>query len=317
VSGAARRLGFSQAALSTQLAATESALDVTLFERHGRGMIPTEAGRSAVQRVRDVFAAVDALRADATGAQQPIVTIGATEPTAGRLVPFVRRIERAHADLRFEMRVATPSEIRRLIEAGDLELALTVSQQGNSRVATFEPLYEQELVLLVHENHALAQRSSATLAQLAGEQLLVGEDTCHYRRVIEGFIEEADVDVALRARFGAISTLGKAVAAGFGVAILPRDVIEPLPPHTVCLPMRKKLTVTVGLLLRRDASENVRRAAAAFRAEFHWTQMALRHSITRKYGARRYRATFFPSPPLGAGSEKYVNCKPSASRADR
>lgn len=268
VSGAARRLGFSQAALSTQLAAAESALSTTLFERNGRGVVPTDAGRAVVRRIRDVFSALDGLRADAGGTHKPTVVIGATEPTAGRLLPFVRRVERAQADVQFEMRVATPTEIRRLVEAGDVELAVAVSQERNSRRTTFEPLYEQELVLLVHESHPLAKRTSVTLAQLAGEQLLVGEDTCNYRRIVERFLEDADVDVALRARFGSIVTSAHAVASGFGVAIVPRDLVEPPPAHTVRIPIRKKLTVTIGLLLRRDASEAARRAADALRAEF-------------------------------------------------
>jgi DNA-binding transcriptional LysR family regulator len=269
VSAAARRLGFSQAAVSAQLAAAEAALGTALFERHGRGVVATTAGRAVAARVSDVFAAIDTLRAEAAAAPVPTVTIGATEPTAHRrIIPFVKRTERAHPEVRIELKVSTPTEIRRLVEHGDLELAVTASQHGNSRSATFEALYEQELVLLVPEKHELAARRSADLLKLGGERLIVSEDACVYRRVVERALEDADIDVALRARFGSISTLPHGVAAGMGIAIVPRDLVDPPPPGTKALPIRRGLFLTIGLLLRRDASEPARRIAADLRAAF-------------------------------------------------
>ena len=269
VSAAARRLGFSQATLSAQLAASETALGAPLFDRHGRGVIPTSAGRAVVARVRDVFSALDALRADAAAVPEPRITIGASEPTAQRrLLPFLKRVERAHPQLRVDLEVATSTELRRRVEHGDLELAITAALGGNSRIATFEPLYEQEMVLVVPAGHALAGRRSADLRKLGGERLMVGEDTCSYRRLVERTLEDADIDVALRARFGSLSTLPHAVAAGMGLAIVPRDLVDPAPAGTVVLPIRGGLALTIGLMLHRDASEPARRMAADLRVAF-------------------------------------------------
>jgi LysR family transcriptional activator of nhaA len=55
LTGAARRLNLSQSALSTQVRALEAALGQDLFERRGRGLVLTEAGRIALDHADAIF----------------------------------------------------------------------------------------------------------------------------------------------------------------------------------------------------------------------------------------------------------------------
>jgi DNA-binding transcriptional LysR family regulator len=262
LTAAASRLSLSQGAVSAQLAAAEAVLGVSLFTRHGRGVVTTEAGRAVVQRIGTLFNVFDEIRSDARGKYLPTVTIGAVEPTAvTRIIPFIKRSEARLTDVRLALRIATPYELVRLVESGELDFAITPIRTQTSRAATFRPLYKQELVLLVPDGHHLASKRSASLLELVNEQLIVGEETCTYRRLIAQMLRAADVDVAIRARFGSINTLVHAVKSDLGVAILPRELVEPNPPGTVIVPLRDPMHLPIGLFLRRDAQEMSRRVA--------------------------------------------------------
>lgn len=90
LSGAARRLGLTQPTLSRQIAALEQHLGVTLFERVGRTLHPTDAGLSLLDHARTMGAAADDLALAATGQSQAVeglVSVSASDAVATWLLP--------------------------------------------------------------------------------------------------------------------------------------------------------------------------------------------------------------------------------------
>jgi DNA-binding transcriptional LysR family regulator len=99
LSAAARKLGLTQPTLSRQVAALEATLGATLFERIGKRLVLTDAGRSLVEHARAMSAAADAMVLTAAGTSQDTeghVTISATDAVAAYLLPgIVARIREA------------------------------------------------------------------------------------------------------------------------------------------------------------------------------------------------------------------------------
>lgn len=90
LSAAARRLGLSQPTLSRQVASLEQSLGVTLFERVGRAMQPTEAGLALLEHARAMGAAADELALAATGQSQAVegtVSVSASDAFSVWLLP--------------------------------------------------------------------------------------------------------------------------------------------------------------------------------------------------------------------------------------
>jgi len=79
LTGAARSLNISQSAVSTQIRALESALGHDLFERNGRSLLLTEAGRIALDHAEEIFLAADNLSATlrTSGAKRQALRVGA------------------------------------------------------------------------------------------------------------------------------------------------------------------------------------------------------------------------------------------------
>ena len=92
LSGAAKALGLTQPTLSRQVSALEDQLSLLLFERVGRGLALTDAGRELLAHVRDMGAAADRLTVSAVGQQSGIsgrVSISASDILSHILLPGV------------------------------------------------------------------------------------------------------------------------------------------------------------------------------------------------------------------------------------
>lgn len=111
LTGAARGLNLSQSALSTQLRALEASLGQDLFERRGRGLVLTEAGRVALDHADAIFRAADDLTATLrdTGRARRALRVGAL----------------ATLSRNFQMQFLQP-----LIGLGDVEVVLRSGSQG-------------------------------------------------------------------------------------------------------------------------------------------------------------------------------------------
>jgi len=79
LTAAARALNISQSAVSTQIKALETDLGHDLFERRGRNLVLTEAGRIALDHADQIFRAAEQLTATfrAAGGQRKVLRIGA------------------------------------------------------------------------------------------------------------------------------------------------------------------------------------------------------------------------------------------------
>ncbi len=112
LSAAARALGLTQPTLGRQVAALEAHLDVTLFERSGRQLIPTPAALEIADHVRAMGEAATRLSLAATGQAQSVegtVKITATEMYSAFVLPgFVAALRRSHPGIVIEV-VATNS----------------------------------------------------------------------------------------------------------------------------------------------------------------------------------------------------------------
>ena len=107
LSAAARQLGLSQPTLSRQVAAIESRLGVTLFERVGKTMQLTVAGLDLLEHARAMGAAADALSLAASGQAQAVegvVTVSASDVVAACLLPpMVRQLRHSAPGIALEL----------------------------------------------------------------------------------------------------------------------------------------------------------------------------------------------------------------------
>ncbi len=267
-SAAAQRLFIAQSALSRQVREMERELQVTLLERDPRHLDVTAAGRSLYDDARRILAALEDAAANAAHAQRG--TEGTLELLHSSSVPLSPRLLaalRMHANQNpgVSVEVAQASSEHQALEIhegrADVGLARGPILRRYDGIH-YTNLYEERLVALVPEGHALARETDVALSALRHELFVAVphvERGGLSHRVAElcracGFQPRP---APVRSRKWAQLTL---VQAGFGIAIVPESMGRMAPQGARLLGLRgEDCTSTVLGLWRHDASALVRR----------------------------------------------------------
>ncbi len=127
LTGAARALNLSQSALSTQIKTLEASLGHDLFERRGRGLILTEAGRIALDHAEAIFRTAEDLTATLqnAGATRRVLRVGALATLSRNfqisfLSPLIGR-----PDVEVVLRSGAQGRLLRALDASSLDVVLT------------------------------------------------------------------------------------------------------------------------------------------------------------------------------------------------
>lgn len=139
LTGAARELNLSQSALSTQIRALEDSLGHDLFERRGRGLVLSEAGRIALDHAEAIFRTADDLTATLrnTGKVRRALRVGALATLSRNfqlrfLMPLAGR-----PDVEVVLRSGSQADLLRNLEALSLDVVLTNLVPGRDATSPY------------------------------------------------------------------------------------------------------------------------------------------------------------------------------------
>lgn len=221
---AASRLRLTTSALSHQLRQLESLAGVAMFHRDGRSMRTTRAGDTLVAAARNALEAVQDAEARLRGdGLEPEVIRLCTHCYTGYawLPSIIAAFARGHSDVEVRLSVeATQNPFAALLER-KLDLVLTLHRPSNGNFMV-QPLFHDELVLLVPPTHRLANQSWVSLSEFRTEHLIL-----HPENIEESlFFSEHLAPAGIRPkRFTGVmltEAIVEMVKAGLGVTVLPR-----------------------------------------------------------------------------------------------
>jgi DNA-binding transcriptional LysR family regulator len=263
---AARELGYTQSAVSQQIAQLERIVGQKLFHRPGgpRPVEPTEAGLLLLGHADAIVAQLDAARADmaalAEGAAGTL-RVGIYQSVGTRLLPaLVRRFREQWPLVGVRVREeSAASDLLRLLEHGELDLTFADLPLRDGPFEWAE-LLQDPYVLLVSARSELASLESApSLREVAKLPLIGRRSTDEPERFLAGRVPE--VNVVFRTDDN--GTLAAFVAEDLGAAIEPRLVVDPRDRDVKMLPFGTRITPrTLVLAWHRDRYRS--QAAQAF-----------------------------------------------------
>ena len=229
LAGAARRLGYSQPAVSQQLATLERLVGARLVERRpgAREVALTPAGRRVLLHGEAMLARAQAADAELRGLERGTVgtlRLGTIPSVGARVVPLVlSRFALAWPDVAIELVEA--GDDRRLlaqVEAAELDFAFAGSPVDGSALQSLV-LLEDPYVLFVAADSPLAgSKRKVGLSRLAKLPLIV----CDQSLAPEALLRSHGIDAQIRYRVDDNATLAGLVAAGLGAGLVPRLAID-------------------------------------------------------------------------------------------
>ena len=253
---AARELGYTQSAVSQQIAQLERIVGQRLFDRPGgpRRVEPTEAGLLLLGHADAIVARLDAARADmaalAEGAAGTL-RVGIYQSVGARLLPaLVRRFREQWPLVGVRVREeSSATDLLRLLEHGELDLTFADLPLPEGPFEWAEIL-QDPYVLLVSARSELAKLDAAPpLREVAKLPLIGRRTTDEPDRFLAGRVPELNVIF----RTDDNGTLGALVAEDLGAAIEPRLVVDPRDPAVKMLPFGSRIPPrTLVLAWHRD-----------------------------------------------------------------
>jgi DNA-binding transcriptional LysR family regulator len=241
VAAAAQALHLTPSAVSQQLAALEREVGQPVAERRGRGLVLTGAADVLLEHAHALFAQLERAEADVAAharGELGAVAIGAF-PTALASVaaPAAQALAATQPRLRLELLdVESPHCFGALAEER-IDVAISMESAsapapGDPRFAR-RPLLDDPLDAVLHPEHPLAGRAAVPLAALADETFVGPSPGTSCLEVTLAGCAAAGFTPRLVHRTNDFTTLMAFVAAGLGVALVPRLAQGPAVPDDV------------------------------------------------------------------------------------
>jgi DNA-binding transcriptional LysR family regulator len=260
---AARSLGYTQSAISQQIAALERVVGERLIDRPGgpRRVTLTDAGRLLLEHATAIIARLATAEADMEAlsrGERGVLRLGAYQSVGSRVLPvLMRRFLRhsASGDVRLTESIADP-ELLHLVAQGDVDLAFASCPLPEGPFASAEVLVDP-FVLVADTGSPFVRRPRGrefSLADLDGEELVCFQ-TCRSTDAALG--ELAGLGIAPRIVFQSDhnSTVQGLAAAGIGAALIPRLAYDSSDPYTEVIDVGHLLPPRVIALVWHEATQ--------------------------------------------------------------
>ncbi|RAS59780.1 DNA-binding transcriptional LysR family regulator [Lentzea atacamensis] len=273
LTAAATALGYTQSAVSRQIAALERAAGTALLERRYDGVRLTAAGRLVLRHAAVVVDQVDAAARELAGLPEEdasTIRLGWFATAGVWLVPrALMALERSHPSITAVTREGSTPALVRALRAGTLDIALIASSppfrppDDETPALAVDTLVERSLRVAVPAAHLLARNDFIDIADLRGQRWIAGPGDQLVMGVWPGLDERPRVAHTARDWLAKLQL----VAAGLGITTVPAALV--VPEGVRVLPVRGGPAETRRVLLARlpgPVPEPVARLAAALRA---------------------------------------------------
>lgn len=242
---AAEKVHITQSTLSHQIKQLEEEIGLRLFDRVGRRIVMTEAGEKLLGSVTTALREIDAGLQSVKGVAAPIsgtIHVGATHTFGINVIPnCIALFHDMHPEIRVEVAELPSGAVERALVAEEIELGIAYYPNNHAELF-YEPLYIEDMVLVVSRKHPLAPRKRVRLSELHRQELVLSTKdsaTCQmldYRFQSVGaepiVVAEMNsvsgmINLARRSEIGAVVSQ-LAVAEVKDLRIIPLDSPKPL-----------------------------------------------------------------------------------------
>ncbi len=250
ISAAASVLGYTQSAVSQQLAALEREVGITLVDRSQRPLRATRAGdilRPHVERVLAALGGAEATLADLRGGTRRLRLAAFTSALSSFVPPAVRDLRRTHTQLVVQvLQLETQEAIERL-RSGGAELAVVHHMHGVAIPETAglqrHRLLVDHLYVVLPDGHRLAQQDAVRLTDLEAEPLILPRrDTPagRFRSMVEHLCSQAGFAPRVAYELDDLPAAQAFVAAGIAIVPMHGLTLATIPPGATARPLAEQ-----------------------------------------------------------------------------
>lgn len=232
-SRAARELGYAQPTVSTHIQSLEKELNTRLFERLGHRIVMTREGESLFNYADGIIKlsqeAVETLAAfSEQGTIAGKMAIGANESfSVVRLPAILKRFLQQHPRISISLKFGSVAGIHQQLQDNTIDIAFFLTREVAYSDLVVEKLLPEPVVMVAAPDHpAAASVGTAGLNLLEHQDLIVTQENCTYRAMLNELLKEARVRPRSVIEINNIQAIKQLAMSGLGITLLPRVSVE-------------------------------------------------------------------------------------------
>lgn len=227
---AGKLLHLTQPAISKRIGQLEDQLGVALFDRIGRQILLTDAGKTLLPRARailndvnDLKRSIDSLSTDISGT----LALGTSHHIGlHRLPPYLRDFHRYFPRVKLNIKFMESEEIYELVIQGKLELGIvTLPAQADAHVRT-QALWLDSLHFMVSKDHALNSGRRITLSELLEYPAILPESNTFTRTIVERIVSQQGQQIECGLSTNNLEIIRMLTKTGLGWSVLPDTLLD-------------------------------------------------------------------------------------------
>lgn len=219
---AASELNLSQSALSRAIQKLEDQVGQPLFERKPREVVLTDLGELLLDRAKEILKLVeDTFSLLSEAGRHGRIRLGAIPTIAPYFLPgLLRNFAGAHPDISVVVMEDTTENLIRRCSHGEIDLAI-LALPLIAKYLQIEPLFDEELLLVVPSGHPLATEESITAEAVESYPFVMLNEAHCLSDHIASYCRQQSVQPVTVERISQLTTVQELVALGHGVSIIP------------------------------------------------------------------------------------------------
>lgn len=222
-------LNYSQSTVSAQIKSLEDEIGVFLFDRKGKQLSLTAAGRKMLNYSLKLLAIHEEAIADIGGHGETngMLTIRAPQTVATYHLPRVlAEFQPRFPKIRFDITSCASYSLEHELQIGTVDLAFLLTESIQAVNLNVEMLKTEQLVLIAGPGHPLVGRKCVGFEDIREYHIFLPKADCGYRMPFEQSLMIEMAETALTLELNSIEAIKKCVAAGLGITVIPEIAVR-------------------------------------------------------------------------------------------
>ncbi len=232
ISGSAKKMGLSQAAITLQIQSLERDLDMKVFKRDGQKIKLTEAGKNLyaqaiyyIQGIDDMFESFIKFTKDK---KLNVIDIATNHAGISYILPkYIKKLKESHSAVKFKIRNLSKSECIERLLADEIDMFI-YPMNSDEIPSEFEffPIVKYQPILLTKKNHPLAKKKNIKLSDVAKYELVRIDQKLITLPAFEELLKAHKIRSTIEFEMSDWEILKKFVKADIGIAMISNIVLE-------------------------------------------------------------------------------------------
>ena len=229
-SQAAEHLHLTQPAVSKRISGLESSLGVSLFDRVGRQISLTEAGRTLLPRAQHLLLDLEDMKRAVGNLSGPVtgtLKIGTSHHIGlHRLPPTLRAFSTEYRHVRLDLRFIDSEEADEAVLSGELELGIVTLPPAKDDRLIAREIWEDPLAFVAGNDHPLTKMQKITLAELTRHQAILPSSSTFTRQIASRLFQESGLEMQVSMTTNYLETIKMMASIGLGWSVLPASMAD-------------------------------------------------------------------------------------------